>query len=124
MRSTFWLKRKGNKFGAKKTIIDGIKFDSKREAEYYSQLKIMQRGGLIQSFKRQVSFDLFAHSSVSLGSFTHPTEIAHHIVDFLVINLRGNREVHEVKGMETDVWKLKRKIFEANYPEIKYIVIK
>lgn len=114
--------KKGNKFGAKKTIIDGIKFDSKREAAYYGQLKIMKRGGLIQSFERQISFDLLA-AGLDPRTETYPC-VAKHIVDFLVTMIDGRQEVHEVKGMETAIWRLKVKIFKANYPDIKYKVIK
>ena len=122
MKPAFWMKKKGNKFGAKKTVVDGILFHSKREAEYYGQLKLMKRAGNIQNFERQISFPLYAmHGGLSPDE---SRKVCDHIVDFLVINIEGKKEVHEVKGMETDVWKLKKKIFEANYPNITYKVIK
>jgi len=122
MKNKFWMKKKGNKFGAKKTVVDGITFDSKKEAWYYGDLKIKKRAGLIDSFERQVPYDLYAYVPSVAGVF--PAEkIAKHIVDFIVY-VGGRKEAHEVKGMETAIWRLKKKIFEANYPSIKYVVIK
>lgn len=111
-----------NKYGAKKVTVDGILFHSKREAAYYGQLKMMKAAGMISAFDRQYVFHLFAQDGGP--GRTTGTGIGKHIVDFLVIFPDGRREVHEVKGMETDVFKLKRKIFEANYPQIKYVIIK
>ena len=115
----FWSK--GNKYGAKKTVVDGITFDSKREAAYYGQLKMMKAGGLIQGFERQQKFPLFAHNGLNPVA---RVVIGKHIVDFIVVTREGGTEAHEVKGMETAIWRLKKKIFEANYPHIKYVVIK
>ena len=49
---------KKNKFRAQKVDVDGIKFDSKWEAERYNQLQIMQRTGQIKDLQRQVKFIL------------------------------------------------------------------
>lgn len=51
-------KRRGNKYGAKATEVDGIKFDSKSEAKRYLQLKAMQKAGEISGLEIQVPFDL------------------------------------------------------------------
>ena len=50
--------KRRNKYGAKRTTVDGITFDSKHEAERWGELCIMQRAGLIFDLKRQVPFDL------------------------------------------------------------------
>lgn len=50
--------KKKNKFNAQKTDVDGIRFDSKREAHRYQDLKIMQTHGLITDLKLQVSYPL------------------------------------------------------------------
>ena len=53
------LQQKGNsKYKAKKTIVDGIKFDSQKEGRYYKQLKLMERQGLIKDIRLQVKFEL------------------------------------------------------------------
>ena len=92
---------------------DGIVFDSKAERDYYAQLMLMLKTRTILGVERQVKFDLIIGAKL----------ICRHIVDFVVIDKAG-RSVHEVKGMETAVWRLKKKLFEALYPAIPYVVIK
>lgn len=112
-----------SKYGNKRQTIDGISFDSKKEADYYLHLKLMKKAGQIKDFKRQVSFDLFAW--VDNNAMPNQREkIGTHRVDFLVENTDGSQEVREVKGFATSLWDYKRKVFEANYPEIPYMVIR
>ena len=47
-----------NKYGAKKTEVDGIVFDSMKEATRWTELKLMERQGLIKELKRQVRVEL------------------------------------------------------------------
>lgn len=101
------------KYGNCSCTVDGIRFDSRREADYYGQLKIEQRAGLILNFERQVTFELAVNGK----------KICAHRVDFLVHYRGGRREVREVKGFATAEWDIKRKLFEAIYPEIPYKVI-
>ena len=75
----------------------------------------------IYSFQTQVRFGLWLN-----GIF-----ICNHVVDFYVskrpppygIQDQVHSEAHEVKGYKTDVWRLKQKIFKAQYPHIPYVVI-
>ena len=116
----FSYRKRSGKYNAVSQTVDGISFHSKKEAAYYSQLKLERRAKLIKDFKRQVSFDLFAFS---LSDITFKRRVCSHIVDFLVVLPDGTQEVREVKGFATDVWDLKRKLFEANY-SIPYKVIR
>lgn len=93
---------KRNKYAAKKTEIDGITFHSKREASYYSDLKILKKRGEIVMFLLQVPFHL-------------PGGIKY-IADFLVFYASGIVEVVDVKGMKTAEYKLKKKLVEQFYP--------
>ena len=105
--------------------VDGHFFHSRLEAAYYGQLKIEKKAGLILDFERQVSFDLYAwnpHDDLKLECSRK--KVGCHIVDFLVTLPDGTKEVREVKGFETDTWHLKHKIFEANYPNLTYKVIR
>lgn len=106
--------------------VDGITFHSKKEAGYYGQLKLEKRAGIIKSFERQVPFDLFAEVDVleKTPVCFQRKRVCAHIVDFVVTLPDGSREVREVKGFATDVWDLKRKIFEVNYPNLPYKVIR
>ena len=49
--------------------------------------------------------------------------ICNHFPDFTVTGKNGVVSVHETKGMESDLWRIKRKLFESLY-NIEYIVIK
>lgn len=105
-------KAKISKYRAKPTTIDGIRFHSKKEAEYYKLLKDKQSRGEIARFHRQILFDL-------------PGGIRHY-VDFQIIHQptfgKNDIEYHEVKGRDNPMGKLKRKQCEDIYGiEIKLI---
>lgn len=51
-------RRNGTKYNASKCIVDGIKFDSKHEAERYLELKLLERGNIISDLRLQVEFEL------------------------------------------------------------------
>ena len=55
------------KYGAKKTVFDGITFDSKREAERYSALVLLQSAGEIADMKLQVPFELLPAQYTETG---------------------------------------------------------
>jgi len=91
-----------HKYHAIPQKIDNIRFSSKKEAEYYGKLKILQQNGDILFFLRQVGFDL-------------PGKVRH-FIDFQVFWADGNVEFIEVKGRDLPMGKLKRKQVEALYP--------
>jgi len=92
----------------------GHKHDSMAEAGYCNHLLLLKKAKEIKDFKTQVSYPLMVNDK----------RVTVHIVDFEVINKEGKKEVHEYKGFATAVWNLKRKLFEACYPSIPYIVIR
>ena len=51
-------RRNGTKYNASKCVVDGIKFDSKHEAERYLELKLLERGKVISDLRLQVKFVL------------------------------------------------------------------
>jgi Protein of unknown function (DUF1064) len=107
-----WARR--HKYNAKKTVVDGITFASKAEAAAYEQLKISQEQGLISDLRLQPRFLLQEPFKDSEG-VTH--RAIHYVADFSF--KRGGRAVVvDVKGMETDTWKLKKKIFMHQYPHL------
>lgn len=111
------------KYGNIKQTVDGISFDSKKEADYYVQLKIEKKAKLIMDFERQVSFELRAWQPSKFTGHGYSI-IGRHVVDFLITNLDGSKEIREVKGYATPLWDYKRKVFESNYPDIKYRVVR
>lgn len=94
-----------NKYGAKKVLIDGITFDSKAEAKFYIQLK---ENGV--DFELQPRF-LLQDSFKKNGKHFRKIE---YIADFKI----GNRII-DIKGIETEAFKIKKKLFEYKYPELK-----
>lgn len=97
-----------SKYGAKKTVIDGITFDSKAEASRYSVLRLLANGHTITDLRTQVRFDL-APSVVIQGRKRPPMR---YIADFTYMD-GGKLVVEDVKGMLTPVYKLKRHLMKA-----------
>lgn len=77
-----------NKFLSKKITVDGLKFDSKKEASYYGQLKIKKACGQIKDFERQVRFN-FHHNGVKIGYYK---------ADFVEELPDGSKQVIDVKS--------------------------
>jgi hypothetical protein len=99
-----------NKYRNVRTEIDGITFDSKAEAARYTELKLLKQSGAIVGFCRQPSFVLEAS-----GTRYRP--------DFLVCD--GEKIwAEDVKGMETRDFKLKKKIWDKEYPWLPLVIIK
>lgn len=106
------------KYGNRKVEVDGIKFDSKHEADVYLQLKLMERGGAIRHLRLQVPFEL--QSGFELNG--KKIRAIKYIADFVFMNSEGKTEVWDAKGMKTDVYLLKKKLFEFRYRiEIKEV---
>ena len=108
---------KKNKYGNEKTVVDGIKFDSKLEAEYYQLLKFKKAQGHIQDFKLQPRYTLqetFKRDEKTYRSITY-------VADFEIIQNDGSVVVADCKGMMTDVFKIKAKIFTKLYGKL-YLV--
>lgn len=99
-----------SKYNNKKTIVDGIAFDSKKEAYRYEELKILEKANIIKNLARQVPFELIPKQ--------RGERAVRYIADFVYIDTKtGNIIVEDVKGFKTDVYKLKRKLFKYRYPE-------
>jgi hypothetical protein len=91
-----------HKFKAVPTVRDGFRFDSKKEARRFDDLKLLQKAGEIVFFLRQVPFHL-------------PGNVTYRI-DFLVFWSDGNVTFEDVKGVRTPQYITKKKIVETLYP--------
>ncbi|EKD8195383.1 DUF1064 domain-containing protein [Listeria innocua] len=110
-----------SKYNAKKVVIDDIKFDSKAEAAYYQQLKLLKMSGEVVSFDLQPEF-ILQDSFVKNGKKYHAIKYR---ADFLVRYKDGHEELIDVKGMLTNEFILKRKLFEMRYMQsIKCVKLK
>ena len=111
---------KRNKFGAKKRTINGIEFDSKAEADYYLLLIAKEQAGEIESFQVQPRY-LLQEKFEKAGKTYRPIE---YIADFEVHHKDGRVEVIDIKGITTEVFAIKRKMFEHQYPQYHLSVLK
>lgn len=108
---------KQSKYKNKKVVIEGIEFDSKKEAKRYQELKLMQRAGIITDLKMQVPYTLIP--AFNLGKKRYRCMI--YLADF-VYKENGKEVVEDTKGFRTDVYKIKKKLMAYIYQiEIKEI---
>lgn len=104
-----------NKYGAHKTVVDGIVFDSQLEAKRYGELKLMQLGGVISDLGLQPQFEL----SPKFRRNGKIVRAIKYIGDFRY--LEGEQVVVEdVKGHKTAVFALKWKMAQAKWPSIDW----
>lgn len=109
--------QKESKYHAQKVEVDGKKFDSKHESRDYLKLKSMEDSGIISNLQTQVSFELQPKYTTKDGRKIRSIS---YVADF-VYERDGQTYVQDSKGMKTDVYKLKRKMFEYRYPDIIFV---
>lgn len=102
------------KYHNKKIQEDGLKFDSKLEWIRFRQLKLLVRAGLIKDLQTQVKYELqegFKKNGITYRPITY-------IADFVYTEVKtGKKVIEDTKGVITDVYKIKKKLFEKRYPE-------
>lgn len=92
-----------SKYHARRTTVDGIRFDSGKEARRYAELKLLERAGEIEDLELQHPFILIPKSA-------HGREVRY-IADFVYRDLHsGKWVVEDVKGVKTPVYLLKKRI--------------
>ena len=100
-----------NKFHANKTVIDGIVFDSKREAQRYQQLKLLERAKVIFNLKMQVKYELvpaqYIDGKCVERAVTYTSDFEY--------DENGKHIVEDVKGMRTKEYIIKRKLMLHKY---------
>lgn len=93
-----------NKYRAIKTMVDGIQFASRREAERYNGLKLLLRCGDISDLRLQVKYDIIINGQ----------KVCAYIADFVYYDNATEKEIIEdSKGMSTPVFRLKKKLMKA-----------
>lgn len=95
-----------SKYNNKKTVVDGITFDSRREASRYQVLRDELNRGEIDDLRLQQRYELIPKHGKNRAVF--------YVADF-VYTRDGKEVVEDCKGFRTDVYKLKKKIFEWKY---------
>ena len=105
-----------SKYNNKKTIVDGIKFDSEMESHYYIYLKKLKEEGVVLDFELQPKYILqedFVKDGKKIQAITYKA-------DFKVIYKDGHEEVIDVKGKLTEEFKIKRKMLLYRYRDINF----
>ena len=109
-----------SKYGNRKVYADGYTFDSQAEYRRYQQLVLLERAGEIRNLRVHPSYLLqpaFKAQGRAERAITYKA-------DFEYIDVVDRVEVvEEVKGAETAVWKLKRKLFLFKYHDWELRVI-
>jgi hypothetical protein len=93
--------------------LDGILFASKREMIRYSELKMLVRSGIISKLELQPKFPIVLNG----------THVCNYISDFRYLDQQGNTIVEDSKGMRTEIYRLKAKLFHACYPKLRIIEV-
>ena len=94
------------KYYSKKVTINGITFDSKKEANRYSELVLLERAGKIRNLERQVKFELIPYQRID-GKIVERS--CYYIADF-VYQEDGKTVVEDTKGYKTKDYIIKRKL--------------
>ncbi|MEO0035676.1 MAG: Azospirillum phage Cd [Pseudomonadota bacterium] len=97
-----------NKFHARKTVVDGITFDSAAEARRWADLLLLERAGQISNLERQVDFPCVVNGA----------KVCVYRADFVYFEGPA-RVVEDVKGHRTREYLLKKKLVEAVYPGVR-----
>jgi len=108
---------KVKKYSSAKTDIDGIRFDSKKEAEFYAELKLREKVGEITHLRLQPRY-LLQEAFKCEGKQYREIE---YVADFEYVE-GGETVVVDVKGFKTAVYMLKKKLFLYKYGDkVKFI---
>ncbi len=105
-----------NKYHNKKTLRDDIAFDSKREAHRFTELSLLQSAGVIEGLELQKPFELIPKQK--------DERAVKYIADFYYYDKEKNCfVVEDAKGMKTQAYIIKRKLFKYRYPDILFVEV-
>lgn len=109
------------KYGNRKTVVDGMVFDSRHEAVRYQELKLLERAGKITDLQTQVVFELIPAQYETYERYSEKTgkklkdgrrcleRGCSYVADF-VYRQDGEEIVEDAKGMRTEEYRIKRKL--------------
>lgn len=110
-----------SKYNNRKIMVDGVEFDSIAESRRYQELIMSSRAGEIYDLKVHQRWEL-------LPSYKHGNKTVRGIFyedDFNYIDSKDKkRHVEDVKGVQTEAFKIKRKMFLQRYPEVVFEIVK
>lgn len=109
-----------SKYHSKKIILDNIKFDSKKEGNRYEELKILEKAGLIKELELQKVFELqpsFKKNGKTYRKITYKADF------YYYDNHLKRYIVEDAKGFKTEVYKIKKKLFEYVYKDMELVEV-
>ena len=110
-----------SKYNARKTTVDGIVFDSAKEAARYQELRVLEKAGEIAGLQCQFVYELFAPRIYVAGmeglkAHRPHAVIGKYIADFIYYSTREpGLIVEDVKGFKTPLYRWKKKHVEAQF---------
>ncbi|WP_457650859.1 DUF1064 domain-containing protein [Profundibacter sp.] len=108
--------KRSNKYSAKRTILNGIKFDSKREAKRWAELCLLERAGEISDLRQQVPLMLEGRNGPLLTRTGRRMRLT---VDFAYTDLVSGLTVYEdAKGVPTRDYEVRRAVAAAQGVEV------
>ena len=120
-----WKRYTGNKYGSRKVEVNGIMFDSKREAARYQELLLLEKAGDIKDIRRQVKYVLipaqYEHpeSTTKKGRGRCVERECAYIADFVYNTILPDGDtitiVEDTKGFRTKDYIIKRKLMLSTY---------
>lgn len=106
-----------SKYRNKKVTVSGHTFDSRREANRYAELRLLQKAGEISELKLQQRFELIPAQPSGL----RPEKSMAYVADF-TYKQAGHLVIEDAKGMRTQTYLIKRKLMKLiNGIEIKEV---
>ena len=103
------------KYHNRKVSVDNITLDSAKEARRYTELKLLERAGKIKRLELQPEFILqpaFTKGGKRYRKIAYKADFSYFDIE------KGVYTVEDAKGFKTDVYKLKKKLFEYRYKEL------
>lgn len=101
-----------NKFNAKPQVVDGVRFDSKREAKRWEDLCRLEQAGWISQLERQVKYVLAP--AVTLAGEKRQKPAIRYVADFRYFDTeRKHFVVEDAKGRDTPVSRIKRHLMKS-----------
>lgn len=99
-----------NKYGARKVVVAGLKFDSVREANRWNALRWLEWSGRISKLERQVKYVLAP--SVKFAGEKKAKAALRYFADFRYVE-KGQTVVEDAKGRQTEAFRIKRHLMKS-----------
>ena len=93
---------------AQRSIYNGVEYASLAEANYARDLDLELKAGVVLAWSRQPRFPIVVNGDL----------VCHYTADFEVVRPEG-REIVEVKGYATSLWKLRMRLFRATVLKVE-----